>query len=128
MRQYGQVAVRAARALQGSSMDSRDAWKQAARAVIRSESSRDKGCPRGAFLGLAYTGAIEGVTGAYADDGGKNGLYARKAWKELVSSPGLASDPQGLWERVRSGGPVNQNGQLDVTLALWKAGLLRRDP
>jgi len=126
MRQYGEVALRAARLLCGSTMDSGDAWTAATRALIGSESSRDKGCPRGAFLGLAYAGAIEGVSGAYAADGGNNGRYARTAWKALVADPDLAFDSDALWELARRGGPAHQNGQIDVTIALWEAGLLRR--
>ena len=127
MHQYGEVALRAARMLRGSTMDSSDAWSAAARALIASESSREKGCPRGAFLGLAYAGAIEGVSGAYAADGGNNGRYARTAWKALIADPDLALDSAALWELARCGGPAHQNGQVDVTLALWEAGLLRRD-
>ena len=126
MSQYGEVALRAAETLRGSSMDSRDAWRAAARQVIRgSESSRDKKCPEGAFLGLAYAGAIDGVSGAFSSDGGENGLYGRKAWKALLSNPDLAADRDALWELACGDGRKQQNGQLDVVLALWSAGLLR---
>ena len=89
-----------------------------------SESARDKGCPKGAFLGLAYAGALKGVSGRFADDGGDNGLYARKAWKALIASPDLASDRDALWKKACGSRTIGQNGQLDVVLALWGAGLL----
>jgi hypothetical protein len=129
---YGLVAVKAARQLVGSqTTDAEWAWQKAAReAFPAGSSSIDKGCPRGAFLGLCKRGAIVGVRACFELSDTKNGDYACLAWKALKEQPQLADDRRSLWACVHADA-TNENGQLDVVLALWGAGLLvgapRRD-
>lgn len=121
---YGLAAIRAAERLIRSGNDPEYAWKQAVREVFPADSaSLDKGCPRGAFLGLCKRGAIDGVRGFYELKDTKNGDYACLAWQALKREPVLASNRGALWEKVHADA-VNENGQLDVVLALWNAGLL----
>lgn len=129
MNSYGQVAVIAARRLSGSpSTDAEWAWTRAAREVFpKGSSSIEKGCPRGAFLGLCKRGAIVGVSGYYALPDTKNGDYACRAWHALKLDPALADDAAALWNAVHADAQ-NQNGQMDVVIALWEEGLLVGSP
>jgi hypothetical protein len=122
---YGLVAVKAAHQLIGShTADAEWAWQKAAReAFPAGSSSIEKGCPRGAFLGLCKRGAIVGARARYELADTKNGEYACRAWKALKEQPDLAHDRKALWGSVHADA-VNENGQLDVVLALWDAGLL----
>ena len=63
MNKYGQVAVLAATNLIGKkNSDPAQAWKSAADQVFPdSDSSRSKGCPKSAFLGLCEDGLIKGL-------------------------------------------------------------------
>jgi len=125
---YGEAAVAAARRLVRSGSSPEYAWKQAVKDVFPAGSaSIDKGCPRGAFLGLCKRGAIAGTRGFYELKDTKNGDYACLAWKALKEDPELASDRVKLWAKVHTDA-ANENGQLDVVLALWDAGLLVRSP
>jgi hypothetical protein len=122
---YGEVAVKAAQRIIKSGADPEYAWKQAVREVFPAESSSlDKGCPRGAFLGLCKRGAIEDVRGFYELKDTKNGDYACRAWNALKREPELAFDRAALWSEVHADA-TNENGQLDVVLALWDVGLLK---
>ena len=125
MNSYGLVAVKAAHQLIGSqTADAEWAWQKAAReAFPAGSSSIDKGCPRGAFLGLCKRGVIVGARACFELSDTKNGDSACRAWKALKEQPELAGDRRSLWARVHADA-TNENGQLDVVLALWGAGLL----
>ncbi len=77
----------------------------------------------GAFLGLCKEGLVVGVEpGNYAKSS-KNGEYAVDAVKVLRKNKYLASQPDFLWKKV-AGNTKPQNGQMDVVIGLWEAGLI----
>ena len=122
---YGAVAVAAVELVHGG-LAPASAWAQAALAIFpHSQSQQDKGCPRGAFLGLCEAGIVAGVqTGKYSGSV-KNKGYAVRAVTLLGADPSLAeSGSKVLWDRVMSGESKAPNGQMDVVLALWRNGLL----
>jgi hypothetical protein len=89
-----------------------------------SKSQRDKGCPRGAFLGLCEAGLVSGIKPGNYTGSLKNKLYAVEAVSILQIQPELADDPSGLWAEVLSGRWIKPNGQMDVVLGLWTADLI----
>jgi hypothetical protein len=125
MREYGDVAIGATELACGGLQPS-EAWEKAARTIFPySESLQDKGCPRGAFLGLCEDGRVAGVPAGNYTRSRDNKAYALRAVALLIAEPALANaDPKALWERVMNGDPKAYNSQMDVVLALWHRGLL----
>ena len=125
MEQYGRVAVEAARLLaSGSASRPADAWDVAASRITTSQASRDKGCPRGAFLGLCEAGLLKGVGPSGGDGGGVNSKYAVQAAKALRANPNLQFDRVELWRQSCLDRRKAHNGQMDVVVGLSEAGLL----
>ncbi|MFO0964622.1 MAG: hypothetical protein U0793_03415 [Gemmataceae bacterium] len=85
--------------------------------------AQTKCCPRGAFLGLVEAGRIKGVLAVRClRDGNLNKGYAVEAADLLGKDPTLARlSPRQLFKRITS---KAYNGQTDVVLALYHAGLL----
>ena len=131
---YAQSALRAVQLLRAGMHTPESVWQHAvAETFPDSEDSRMKSCPRGAFLGLCRAGLIEGVPHdpAAPVDEGLNAGYARCAVELLRSEPQWASKKAGeIWqqvmERVGTDPQKRSNAQMDVVLALWKAGVIRR--
>jgi hypothetical protein len=126
MREYGDVAVAAAELSRAGGLPPPEAWHEASRQVFpHSESLQDKGCPRGAYLGLCEDGLVVGIpAGTYSRSRDNKG-YAVRAAELLAAEPGLAGvGPKALWDRVMDGQPKAYNSQMDVVLALWQQGLL----
>jgi len=122
---YGAVAVAAVKLAHGG-LDPVGAWAKAALAIFpHSPSQQDKGCPKGAFLGLCQEGLVAGVqAGTYTRSADNKG-YAIRAIELLASDPSLSeSGPKALWDQVMQGVSKSHNGQMDVVLALWRNGLL----
>ena len=126
MNQYGRVAARAARMLAADvSLATRAAWDSAAAELVReSDSARDKGCPRRAFLGLCAAGVVKGVGCRSLDAGGVNGDYAVRAYRALCANQALEGSQVELWRQACPGKAKKHNGQMDVLVGLWQAGLL----
>ena len=126
---YGSVAIRAVKLAQGG-MDPVQAWKKSAEEEFPSQpssrvpSSRVKGCPKSAFLGLAEDGLIRGVPRGNYTNSCSSKRYAVEAVKLLRTSPCLEKNKTELWNRVTHNQPKARNQQMDVVLALWKAGLI----
>ena len=100
------------------------AWHQATSKLFPSSASlRNKGCPKGAFLGLCNEGLVVGVDSGNYSKSSKNGEYAIDAVKVLRKNKFLASQPDLLWKKV-AGNAKTQNNQMDVVIALWEAGLI----
>lgn len=128
MGNYGAAAVLAVRMCQTDNLqDPCEAWIQAVNQVFPdSPSSRNKGCPRGAFLGLCEDGCVAGVQGGSFTRSKLNKQYALRAVHLLGEDPSLADDPAGLWKRVQGGVMKTPNGQMEVVTRLWTEGLIRR--
>ena len=125
MEQYGRVAVQATRLLAGGDLSASAAWDTAAARITASQASRDKGCPRGAFLGLCEAGLIAGAEQPAGDAGGLNGEYAVRAARALRANPDLQYDRVELWRQACLNSRKAHNGQMDVVVGLWQAGYLR---
>lgn len=127
MAKYNEIALDAVRHIKAGA-DPRDAWAQSAADVYPNlPSARDKGCPRSTFLGLIDAGVLVGIPAAPEPSKSINARYGLEAIVALQIEPGLAKHPSQLWERT-SGAPKQQNGQLEVVLALWNARLIVDSP
>ena len=49
--------------------------------------------------------------------------YAIRALQLLNTNPALASTSGALWKAVMAGEPKKPNGQMEVVIALWSAGM-----
>jgi hypothetical protein len=90
--------------------------------------SQKKGCPKGAYLGLCEEGLVNGIpVGSYTTSV-DNKRYALRALSLLCSEPSLSGSAKVLWDRVldMDGKAKAPNGQMQVVLALWQKGLLRK--
>lgn len=123
MSKYGETAVAAAR-LAGCGLSPRQAWNVAgARLFTAGTAAQKKACPRSAFLGLAGCGWVRDVEPGHYTSSAKNAGYAKRAAVWLTAHPDEDVSPADLWRRV-AGTAISHNAQMDVVLALWKAGLL----
>ncbi len=133
---YGKAAVRATELVRDHGSAPREAWYAACEEQFskRQEATIRKSCPSGAYLGLCEEGEIDGVPpgepGEYTSST-LNSMYTLVAVEILRSSPSLASDKAKLWRKVlkkaHKGKTISHNGQLDVVLALWFGGFVKRD-
>ncbi|MVA97128.1 hypothetical protein GN330_07680 [Nitratireductor sp. CAU 1489] len=126
MGKYGNVAINAASSLASRQYDSpREAWHAAVKMEYPTQTaSQEKGCPRGAFIGLCEAGLVRGIEYAATGRQTKNGGYAVAAVESLRLNPALASDKSALWRQACPDQPKKENGQMDVVLTLLDAGLL----
>ena len=126
MSKYGDAAILAARLLkEGTATEPRDAWTQATKKVFPASTDlQNKGCPRGAFLGLCNEGFVVGVPQGDYSNPTKNGKYAVDAVNILRTNRFLSSQPNLLWKKV-AGNTKSENHQMDVVVGLWEAKCLR---
>jgi hypothetical protein len=124
MGKYGECAVVAVDRITSSLEEPKTAWKNAAASVFpRSKTSQDKGCPKGAFLGLCGEGLVKGVRRGQYTTSKDNKRYALEAIKLLKETPRLGGDPDALWRAV-PGHPLHENGQMEVVISLWSRSLI----
>ena len=125
MSKYAQAAVETVRKNQGkSSLDMRQEWdKTMMKYYPTKKPSREKGCPRNAFLGLSEAGLIMGIpTGDYGvKPGNVNKRYAVDAVALLQA--GSEPDKKQLWAAVTDANK-KPNHQMDIVLALLHEGML----
>ena len=134
MGQYGEVAVSSAKLMAEGTLSPLAAWNLACTNVIASDSSRKKGCPRKAFLGLCAAGLLNSTSindyDAEEAINSKNGKYAMVAVDLLRAQPQLAKSKQTLWVKVLNsfGDDLEKqhNGQMDVVISLWEYGYIAR--
>jgi hypothetical protein len=126
MGKFGEVAIKAVGRLgSGASRSPVDAWRAAAEATFpKSPSSAEKGCPKGAFLGLCENGLVLGAPKGTWTRSVLNKTYAVRAVAALHTDPGLLDRKRDLWRKVSGTEAKAENGQLDVVLALWRAGMI----
>jgi hypothetical protein len=127
---FAEVALKAQEKAASRKMNPKDAWYEAALENMASVSSRLKGCPREAFLGLCAAGIVRGIPGKPYTDSKDNKRYAIKAVELHRSEPNLGYDTAaGLWNRVLKElkkEKVHHNQQMHVVLALWTRGLIQK--
>ena len=126
MGQYGKAAVLATQCyVQGKFPSVREAWAFAISKFSERDSVRGKACPRRAYLGLCEAGRVSGIrAGNYGPKPNVNGQYAVDACQLLQSDPKLLTDKKALWDRIEKRDAKNEQGQLDVVVTMWSAGLL----
>lgn len=132
MGKYGDTAVRATELLRQAALTPERAWVSAACEVFPdSPSSQAKGCPRGAFLGLYYSGCLRGISPLTQGSVnlGANARYAIEAMSLLEKNPELAAGSKAaLWSRVMhatsSDIAKKPNAQMDVVVSLWQRKLI----
>ena len=136
---YGRAAIDAARSCGRSENGCpKIAWADAVEKEFPrdkcKDSSREKSCPRGAFLGLCEKGFVVGIKRVPDSDRrpNVNADYAVDAVTLLWRDASLAdSTPMELWREVLRSLPVEQprpkthNKQMHVVLSLWREQLIR---
>ena len=100
-----------------------EAWEKATKKFFPSSTNlRDKGCPKGAFLGLCNEGLIRGIPAGNYARSTKNGGYAVKAVEILKQNRFLVSQLDMLWKKIAP--TISHNHQLEVVVGLWEAKLI----
>jgi len=127
MGKYGNAAVMATKLYhEGLAPSPNNAWEMAvAKIFLASKSSQEKGCPRGAYLGLCESGAVSGIPAGSYCRSEKNKGYALKALSLLKQDPTLSHNEKTLWHLVMEREDKTPNHQMDVVNSLWNAGLIR---
>ena len=85
----------------------------------KSKSCQEKGCPRGAYLGLCEEGLVRDVPLGDHTRSKKNKAYAISAATILRKQPHIAQDTDALWNMALGGLRKVPKGQMEVVLALW---------
>jgi hypothetical protein len=123
---YGEAALIAAR--QGSSGPAAPGarWEKALLELYpTSPTSRKKGGPRGAFLGLCEEGLVKGIPAGSYTASKDNKAYAVQAVR-LLAEGTQSWSTTALWQAVAGDPEKKHNSQMDIVLALWKNGLILR--
>jgi hypothetical protein len=123
---YGKFALKAVELTRNNYInDPKEAWERATIEIFgEGSTSQQKGCPRGAFLGLCEEGMIKGVPlGSYCSSL-KNKSYAVKAVNLLKHNPEYQNNKNALWAKA-VGEYKAHNNQMDVVIALWENDLIR---
>ncbi|OWV29867.1 DUF6979 family protein [Halomonas campaniensis] len=129
MGKYGKAAIRAQELLTvNRKLEPVSAWNRAVNEVFpNSPLSREKSCPRGAFLGLCSDGLVSGVPSGEYTLSKDNRRYAREAVKLLRKAPSLADKPDEVWKEIMRGEAKSENSQMDVAISLWQAGAISKN-
>lgn len=92
-----------------------------------SPAARKKGGPRGAFLGLCEEGLVKGISpGSYSASRDYKDYAVRAA--ALLTEASRKWSISTLWREVVNDAGQDDNGQMDVVMALWKNDLINRKP
>ncbi|MCO7262021.1 DUF6979 family protein [Dickeya zeae] len=127
---YGETAVAVASAYDSSNKpDPKECWEYSIIQITSSRESQKKGCPKSAFLGLCQDGYVKGIPkGDYLSPDSPNKKYAVAAAYLVLKEPDRKYSKAELWRNATKdcpGAAENQNGQMDVVLALKEDGLLQ---
>jgi hypothetical protein len=121
---YGEAALMAAGQAPSTGSNPVVRWESAMeRLYPTSPTSRKKGCPRGAFLGLCEEGLVKGIPPGHYTASKDNKAYAVQA-AALLTEGGRKWSTGELWRAVSNDPEKAHNQQMDVVLALWKNGLI----
>ncbi|WP_341220693.1 DUF6979 family protein [Polaribacter atrinae] len=124
---YGEVAINVAKA-EGNPEEN---WKtEVKKAFVDSTSSQKKSCPKSTFLGLCEEGFIKGISKGKYTTSIDNKAYAIKAIDILRNNSINTYTTKELWVKVKKELFIikkDHNSQMDVVLALWENGLLKKN-
>ncbi len=127
MGDYGEVAVEVTKRISGKErFDIYRMWERIVRENFQTESLIRNTSPRGVYLGLCESGLIVGIeAGRYSKKCLKQSKEYALAAVELLKRDSLygGMTPGELWREVEKTGK-NHNHQMDVVIALWKAGMI----
>ena len=126
MGKYGEAAVEATERIRRHGDSPKDAWETAVRRKFPTQkASREKSCPKVAYLGLCSKGMVKEIPrDNYVKQSSLNKKYAVEAVRLLRSDPSLANNKKELWNRVQKGNWKTENNQMDVVLSLWEKKLV----
>jgi hypothetical protein len=126
MTKYAEAALNAVKRIENGETPQL-AWENATIEVFgKGTASQEKGCPKGAFLGLCEKGLVKGVCpGSYLTNSAtnKNKRYALAALEQLKKEQAIPGNRRIFWQKV-PGTPDAMNGQLDVLFVLIEAGYI----
>ncbi|CRY31655.1 DUF6979 family protein [Yersinia enterocolitica] len=131
---YGDTAIEVVKHyIRGQDLE--ESWLRQITFFTTSEVSREKGCPRSAFLGLCEDGWVKGIKrGNYILRRRKypnNKDYAVEGAKIVLANPSKEYLASQLWAEVKRallGGAENHNQQMTVVIALMNNDLLQYPP
>lgn len=122
---YGLAAVAATKyILQNKNTTPEEAWKKSISKVFPdSPSSRKKGCPKNAYLGLCENGLIKGIPSGNYTNSQLNKEYAIKAHNIIKCNTNTNVTASDLWKSVIVNEKKSHNSQMNVVMALHDHGL-----
>jgi hypothetical protein len=125
---YGEAALMAVRLGPSAGSTPVARWETALEELYpTSPVARKKSGPRGAFLGLCEEGLVKGIpAGEYTDSKTHKGCAIRAVG--LLAQGTQHWSRSALWQAVAGDAKKEENGQMDVVLALWKNGLIVAKP
>jgi hypothetical protein len=125
---YGEAAIMATRQGPSANINPIARWESAMeRLYPTSLAARKKGCPRAAFLGLCEEGLVKGIPAGEYTKSKDDKAYAVLAAGLLMDATQRWSRST-LWKAVTKDAVEQENGQMDVVLALWNNGLIAGRP
>ena len=129
MSKYGKTACCAAKKARNG-VDPREAWRRAAEMIFpdqNQKSSRQKSCPRCAFLGLASAGFIVGVPSGEYTTSQCSKEHAIAGVNLLRDESSLCTNPSEMWHRIDCDKPDTHNQQMHVVASLWKGDHIKSE-
>ena len=122
MNNYAHIALLSIEKITCSSLEPLLAWKLSAAEVFPiNKDSRDKSCPKCAFLGLCEDGLVKGVNVGNYTTSVDNKNYALKGLELLKNDSKLSTSE--LWKIVNPSGKASNN-QMDIVKVLFEEGYL----
>jgi len=128
MTQYERTALKAVELLrQDQSILARNIWDLTAYETISTKESREKQCPKLAFVSLCQLDLIKGISPQNGEV--YQGIcthYMREAAKILKSEPYLINNKSKVWLKIKGHSDAIAS-RLDPIFALWKNNLINED-
>jgi hypothetical protein len=125
---YGEAAIMATRQGPSVSTNPITRWESAMEKLYpTSSAARKKGSPRAAFLGLCEEGLVKGIPAGHYTNSKDNKAYAVLA-AALLTEGAQRWSRSALWQAVNKDPTKQENGQMDVVLALWNKDLIVGKP
>lgn len=100
-------------------------WKECCREENLSQTSIDKGCPRGAFIGILKELPLNII---WTKKESKNSNYSKIGIKILKENRNKNYTGQKLWKEILKELNIEKkalNRQTDIILALWNMGVIK---